>query len=123
MAQGFQGSIKTLKADNLEGMQDFLDIIEAQTVVTASVSVSTDPFSGKTNKFAEFAGMVITATADFHFKVGPSNISDVDTSDMLWRASRELKLSVDPDRAFLRLIPATGSATFHVAEVGTNDQL
>lgn len=85
---------------------------------TGSVSVSTDPFASKTNKFAESKVVEITCTANFHIKFGNSTITAATTSDWLVSTSHKpVYFAVDKDRPYIRVIPNSGSATIFVREI------
>jgi hypothetical protein len=122
MTKGFTRTLKTLKHDNLES-SDYIYIAaeSADTYTTGSVSASTDPFTSKTNKYCEKAGVILVGTAAFHVQWGNASITDATTSDFYWPANKPLYLACEPDNAYMRVIPNTGSATIFATEVGLPD--
>lgn len=103
---------------NGEAVQD-APCIAAPSVVynTGSVSASTDPFTSKTNKYAESNMIMVFASAAFHIRMGTSSVGTAVTTDFPVPANTWVKLTVDPNAAYARVIPATGSATIFAVEV------
>ena len=87
------------------------------TYSTGSVSASTDPFTSKTNKYAESQVVLVASATAVHVKFG-SSAPTATTSDFLIPTSAmPYAISIDSERAFMAVIPTTGSATIFVTEV------
>lgn len=111
-------TLPTLKADNLEVMQNYIRALDKDVYATGSISASTDPFTTKTNKYAEKGGVIIVGTGALHFKWSAAGTA-ADTNDPIWPVNTlPLFWAVEPDEAYLRIIPASGSQSYTVIEVG-----
>lgn len=86
------------------------------TYNTGSVSASTDPFTSKTNKYAESKIVRIMATAFGHVKFSAAGTAAT-TDHFPIAANTEYFFVVASGGEFLRVIPTTGSATFYVTEI------
>jgi hypothetical protein len=109
-------SVATLP--NGEVVQNCYTLDPAKIYTTGAVSVSTDPFNAKTNKFAECRLVEVTSTAAFHIKFGTSAITAATTSD--WLIPTQLKPAyfvVDKDRPYVRVIPNSGTQTILIREI------
>ena len=114
MSQRLQ--VKGVRFDNHEAVQEAFEYDAAHTYTTGSVSASTDPFSAKANDdFAQAPMVSIIATAAFHFVWSAAGTAATTTSQYA-PANTYVRCYVNPDKAFLRVIPTTGSATFWVTE-------
>jgi hypothetical protein len=103
---------------NNEAVNGFFVLDSSKVYTTGSVSVSTDPFNAKTNKFAESKLIEVTCTANFHIKFGTSAITAATTAD--WPVTTFFKPAyfvIDKDRPYVRVIPNTGSATIFIREI------
>lgn len=90
----------------------------SKVYTTGAVSVSTDPFSAKTNKFAESRIIEVSSTAAFHIKFGTSAITAATTSD--WVVATQFRpayFAIDKDRPYVRVIPNSGTQTIFVREI------
>ena len=88
------------------------------TYKDASISSSTDPFSGKTNKYAESALVEIRAvTQGVHVVWGDSSVAAADANDYLIPAGESKIFAVIKGKEYLRLIEAAASATVYVTEI------
>ena len=83
---------------------------------TASVSTSTDPFAGKTNKYAETQVVELFSTVVFHCKWSAAGTSAT-TGDAPFPANVKHRMVVAKDAPYLRIIPTTGTATYYINEV------
>lgn len=86
------------------------------TYATGSVSSSTDPFSSKTNKYAESKLVRIIASAAGHVKFSSAGTAAT-TSHWYIAANTEYFFVVADGGEYLRVIPTTGSASFWVSEI------
>ena len=87
------------------------------TYLSNSISASTDPFSSKTNKYAESQFVYFVGLAAFHVRFGNSSVGSATTSDFYVPANTPMLFAVDFDRPYMRIIPNTGSASAFVTEI------
>lgn len=103
----------------MNNMEAFQGAIKIEAVYhDASISSSTDPFAGKTNKYAEARVVrVIAQTKGVHVLWGGSGVGAADGDDYLVLADTYVDFVVDPDNAYLRLIEESASAEVYVVEL------
>lgn len=107
------GSMKTNEA-----MQDIYCIASPSVTYKITPSASTDPFSGKTNKYAESKVVEITTIgAGCHVVFGGSGVGAATTDDYLIPSGGSRKFLVDSDAAYVRIIQNTTTATVFVTEL------
>lgn len=103
--------------DNNEMLQQAVcEATPSVTYATGSISSSTDPFSGKTNKYAESKVVRIIASAASHIKFSSAGTAAT-TSHYYIAANTEYFFVVGSGQEYLRVIPTTGSASFWVTEL------
>lgn len=117
MSQNQILNLMTLKTDNHEAAQNYLHIDWAKMYNTGSVSASTDPFTSKTNKYAECAAIALSGTAAFYMLMSAAGTAVTTANGFLVGLGETLTVVVDPGTPYLRVIPVTGSATITVAEL------
>lgn len=109
---------RSSRFDNNEAVQAAFCIGTNATVyATGSVSASTDPFTSKTNKYAETTTVIVFCTAVAHVKWSAAGTAAVAATDYPIPANTPVPFTVDRDAQFLRVIPDSGSASFWVTEV------
>jgi hypothetical protein len=104
------------KYDNNAQIEGAFDVA-ASTVYKITPSVATDPFSAKTNKYAEcVAIMVVTTGAGCHVKFG-SAAPTATTSDFFIPANVPTVIKVNPGKAFMSVIQNAATATVFITEL------
>lgn len=83
-----------------------------------TITTSTDPFSGKTNKYAESRIVRVTAASGPVYVLwGTSSIGSVTTSNgYLILTNTSTDFAVDPNKAYLRVIGESASSDVQVIE-------
>jgi hypothetical protein len=110
-------NLRQVQYDNGETLQRAVcPASPSVTYATGSVSASTDPFSGKTNKFAESKTVRVIASAAGHVKFG-SSAPTATTSDYYLAANIEHFFVIAKGLEFMAVIPFTGSASFWITEL------
>lgn len=84
----------------------------------ASISSSTDPFAGKTNKYAESRVIrIIAITQGVHALMGDSSVGTATTANgILIPAGSYMDFQVDTDYPYLRVIQNAAGAAVCVVE-------
>jgi len=78
---------------------------------------SADPFTSKTNKFAQSKIIRLVASADINFKLGDSDITDADAADHFLPQDTPIFIGIDKDEPYLRVF---GTADVYVTEFDTS---
>jgi len=113
----FIQNFRQVQFDNGEAFQGAVcPAAPSVTYNTGSISASTDPFTSKTNKYAESKIVRIIGTAAGHVKFdGPSTTAT--TNDYYIAANVEYFFVIAVGAEYMRVIPTTGSATYYVTEI------
>jgi hypothetical protein len=102
------------QSKNNEHIQAFCyDIVKTKQYKSSPAGSSADPFSGKTNKYAESPIVRIISDADLHFVFSAAGTAAT-TSHHFLPADTEIFCAVDSDYAFLRVI---NSGSVYVTEI------
>lgn len=110
-------SFRHAKFANGESLAAF-SLSSPTVTYTGGCAASTDPFSGKTNKYAESSLLRITAKAKgLHLKFGTSAIGDATTSDFYLPAEETILVHVDSSAPYLRVIEAAATAAYFITEI------
>lgn len=112
----FSKGVAQVKSDNGETLQDAINLKNAVTYKTTLAGSSADPFSGKTNKYAEGPMILVHGAAAFNIKVGGSGISAADGDDQPIPANTLVRISIDDNAPYVRIYGASGDV--HVTELG-----
>lgn len=106
---------RVLLGKNNEIIQDAFVYDDKSKVWKTTLSGSSaDPFSSKTNKYAESALVILVASAAMHFKFGESDISAATTSNYYLPANTRLLCAIDSSKPYLRAI---GTGDLYAIEV------
>jgi len=113
---------KTGKTDNLETIQGAFPLDPSKTYFTNNPDASTDPFTSKTNKYAESQTIeVMCQTKGCHIKFYASATlaaSDaVDTNDYFIPASKPILLTIPEGKPYCRVIREDDGAKIWVREL------
>lgn len=108
-------SISSVNYKNGESVQGAVELGKSVTYhLSLSSDTSTDPFAGKTNKFAESAMIRVIARAEasdavlgIHIKAGGSGISAADTDDYFLAPNVEYFFPVSSNNNYFRIIGAS----------------
>lgn len=104
--------------DNNERVQGSLSLGPGTNVYTTGAQAgSTDPFTGKTNKYSEARVIWVFASAMGHIKFSVAGTAAT-TSDWPIAATTPTPFTVDAATPYVRLIADTGSVNFWVVEGG-----
>jgi len=118
MAISLTKQLRQAKGTNNEVIQDAYCIATPSVSYKITPGASTDPFSSKTNKFAESKIIeVTTITKAAHVLFGDSAIGDADTSDYLIPANTSKYFLVDDNNAYVRIIENAATAIVVVTEI------
>lgn len=105
------------KYDNLSPIQYAFDIANSVVYRNATISSSTDPFAGKTNKYAESAAIMVTCTgAAAHIAFG-SVAPTATTSNFLIPQNAPTYFNIDSNKAFVALIQDAATAVCYTVEL------
>lgn len=114
----FVQNLRAAQFDNGETVLDaFCYAAPSVTYSTGSVSISTDPFTSKTNKYAESKLVEFVSTTAFHVKWSAAGTAAVAATDVLVPANMRRIMVVAPGLEFVRVIADTGSSTIYVTEL------
>jgi uncharacterized RmlC-like cupin family protein len=87
------------------------------TVYKITPAAATDPFSGKSNKYAECkAVMVVSTGAACHVAFGDT-APTADTSDFFIPANVPTVIYIDSNKPYMSVIQAAATATVYVTEL------
>lgn len=101
-----------------ETFQDAICLGSPSVTYYITPTSSTDPFSGKTNKYAESKLIAITTiTQACHIKFGTSAITACTTSDYCIPANSTRYFVVNPETAYIRILENASAAKVFVTEV------
>jgi len=118
MAISLTKQLRQAKGTNNEVIQDVYCIATPSTSYKITPAASTDPFSSKTNKYAESKIIsVTTITKACHIRFGDADIGDATTSDFLIPAETTKYFLIDDDYAYVRIIENASAATVVVTEI------
>ncbi len=110
--------VRHVTNNSQETIQDAICLGSPSVTYYATPTSSTDPFSAKTNKYAESKLVVITTiTQAVHVKFGTSAITACTTSDFCIPANSSRSFVVAPETPYLRLLENASAAKVFVTEV------
>ena len=109
-------SISSVNYKNGESVQGAYDISKSVTYhSTLTADTSTDPFAGKTNKYAESALIRVivieeaaNAALGIHIKADGSGISAADVNDYFLQSGKEYFFLVNSNSPYFRIISTSG---------------
>jgi len=109
-------SISSVNYKNGESVQGAVELGKSVTYhLSLSADTSTDPFAGKTNKYAESALIRVivaeeaTTIGGLHIKAGGSGISAADTDDYFLAPNVEYYFQVSSNNNYFRIIGAASA--------------
>jgi len=118
MAISLTKQLRQGKGTNNEAIQDVYCIAPPSTSYKSTPGASTDPFSGKTNKYAESKIIsVTTITKAIHIKFGASDLTAADTNDYLIPADTTQYFLVDDAKPYVRIIENAATAVVVITEL------
>jgi hypothetical protein len=109
--------VSVAKYDNGQAIETAFDAANSVTYKNATLTTSTDPFAGKTNKYAEAAAIMVTCnTQAAHIKFG-SSAPTATVSDFYIPVNWPMIFKIDPTKAFVALIQDAASAVCYTVEL------
>lgn len=118
MAISLTKQLRQAKGTNNEALQNVYCLATPTTSYKITPGTSTDPFSSKTNKYAESKIVAVTTiTKACHVRFGGASIGDATTSDYLIPADTTQYFAIDDNYPYMRLIENANTATVVVTEI------
>lgn len=109
--------ISVLKYPTGEVAQNFIAPAKATVYQDATVASSTDPFAGKTNKFAESAVLHIYAENTIHVQFSSDGSTAATTASYPLPGGVIHKIAVDNSKPYLRIISGGTDGDVWTSEV------
>jgi len=110
--------LRLAKTNNNDEVKNAFCLATPSVTYKATPDSSTDPFSSKTNKYAESKIIAITTIAKAcHVKFGAAGVGACTTSDYCIPADTTQYFAVDEAYAYLRLLENAATATVFVTEI------
>lgn len=104
------------KYDNNAAINGSIDV-GASTVYKSTPAAATDPFAGKTNKYAESGAVMVTSTgAGVHVKFGAA-APTADTTNFFIPADIPTIIKITSGKQYMSVIQAAATATVYVTEL------
>ena len=108
---------RVAKYDNLHPIEKAFEISSAVVYKNATISSSTDPFAGKTNKYAETGLIMVVCTGNAaHIKFG-SSAPTATVSDFPILQNTPTYFKIDNAKAFVAIIQDAATAVCYTVEV------
>jgi hypothetical protein len=104
------------KYDNLAAIQGSFDLASAVVYRNASLASSTDPFSGKTNKYAESTAIMVTCTGQAAHIAFGATAPTATTSNFIIPVNTPMVFAIGT-KPYVALIEDAASAVCYTVEL------
>lgn len=111
-------SLRVARYDGGEVVEGAICADYVGDVYSGTCNASTDPFSGKANKYAECKVLrIVIQTLGCHIRMGTSAVGTAVTSDFYIPPNVPTFIAVDDNRPYLRIIGTSGTPTYNITEL------